>query len=308
MLDGVADNLGRLVEAHRLAVEQGRAEDLGVMALQPGRGVGQEGKAGGVAFREAVGAEALQLGEGLFGELDRIAALDHAADQLVLEVADPARELEGGHGPAQLVRLAGREAGALDRHPHGLFLEERRAQGLSQHLLQLRLGEGHRLLALAAAKIGMDHVALDRARPYDRHLDHQVVERPRLQARQHGHLRPALDLEDAQRVGPPDHGVGARVFRGDAGQVERNPLGVLQEVQSALQAGHHPQPQHVDLHELQLVDVVLVPFDDLAVFHPRRLDRPQFVESVLGQHEAAGVLGEMTRGVEQELRQLQGQA
>jgi hypothetical protein len=91
-------------------------------------------------------------------------------------VADPAGELEGRHGPAQLVGLAGREPGAFDGHAHGLFLEERHAQRLAQHLLQLGLGIGHRLLALAPAQIGMDHVALDRAGPDDRHLDDQVVE------------------------------------------------------------------------------------------------------------------------------------
>jgi hypothetical protein len=31
----------------------------------------------------------------------------------------------------------------------------------------------------------MDHVALDRAGPHQRHLDHQVVEAARPQARQH---------------------------------------------------------------------------------------------------------------------------
>ena len=48
----------------------------------------------------------------------------------------------------------------------------------------------------------MDHVALDRAGADDRHLDHQVVEVARLEARQHGHLGPALDLEDADRNRP----------------------------------------------------------------------------------------------------------
>jgi hypothetical protein len=66
---GVADDLGRLVEAHRLAVEQGRAEDLRVVAFEPGRGIGQQREAGRVAFGKAVGAKALQLAEGLLGEV-----------------------------------------------------------------------------------------------------------------------------------------------------------------------------------------------------------------------------------------------
>jgi hypothetical protein len=63
-------------------------------------------------------------------------------------------------------------------------------------------GEGKidRLLALAAAQIGVDHVALDRAGAHDRHLDDEIVEAGGFQPRQHVHLRPALDLEDAERV------------------------------------------------------------------------------------------------------------
>ena len=44
----------------------------------------------------------------------------------------------------------------------------------------------------------MHHVALDRARPHDRHLDHEIIKFFRAQARQHGHLRAAFDLEHAQ--------------------------------------------------------------------------------------------------------------
>ena len=48
----------------------------------------------------------------------------------------------------------------------------------------------------------MHHVALDRAGPDDRHLDHQVVECPRLQPRQHRHLR-AASRSGTRRSCPP---------------------------------------------------------------------------------------------------------
>ena len=54
--------------------------------------------------------------------------------------------------------------------------------------------------AVAPAQIGMHHVALDRPRPHDRDLDDEIVERLRLQSRQHRHLRAALDLEHADRL------------------------------------------------------------------------------------------------------------
>ena len=58
---GVADELGRGVEAHRLAVDQRGGEGGRVIVLEPGRDVDQQGEAGGVRFGEAVLAEAANL-------------------------------------------------------------------------------------------------------------------------------------------------------------------------------------------------------------------------------------------------------
>ena len=71
----------------------------------------------------------------------------------------------------------------------------------------------------------MHHVALDRAGPHDRDLDHEIVEGLRLEARQHRHLRAAFDLEDAHRVGLADHRVGRGVLGGDGRQIELDVLG-----------------------------------------------------------------------------------
>ncbi|MNQ36084.1 hypothetical protein D3C85_495960 [compost metagenome] len=292
---GVADDLRRGVEAHGLSVQEGGAEDVRVMTLEPGRGIGDQGEGGGVAFRKAVGAEALKLAEGLFRELGRIAALDHAPHQLVLEVADPARELERGHGAAKLVGLGGGEAGAFNGDPHGLLLEEGNAKGLAQHLLQLGPGIVDRLAAFATPQIRMDHVALDGTGPDDGHLDDQIIEGARLDPRQHGHLGAAFDLEDAQGVGLSDHGVGQGVLSRNGRQVEGDALMFGQEIEAAFHAAQHAEGQDVDLHELQGVDVVLVPFDDLAILHRRRLDGNQVVQAVVGKDEAAGVLAKVSR-------------
>ena len=69
MLARIADDLGGGVEAHRLGVEQGGAEDVRMVALHPRRGIGDLGEAGGVAFGKAVAAEALDLLEGALGEI-----------------------------------------------------------------------------------------------------------------------------------------------------------------------------------------------------------------------------------------------
>ena len=63
-------------------------------------------------------------------------------------------------------------------------------------------------------------LALDRARPHDRHLDHQVVEIARPQARQHGHLRARFDLEHADRIGAADHLVHRRVLARHRREIE----------------------------------------------------------------------------------------
>jgi hypothetical protein len=68
-----------------------------------------------------------------------------------------------------------------------------------------------------------------------------------------------------------------------------------QEVEGLLHAGQHPQGEDVDLHELEGIDVILVPFDHLAVDHGGGLDRHEVVEPVVGEDEAARVLAEMAR-------------
>ena len=85
----------------------------------------------------------------------------------------------------------------------------------------------------------MNHVALDRAGADHRHLDHEVVERLWGKPGQHVHLRPALDLEYAYRVGLTDHGVGLRVLGRDRGEVEGLALVLSQELEGAAHAAEH---------------------------------------------------------------------
>ena len=151
-----------------------------------------------MALRKTIAAEPFELAEGPLGEFLVVAACDHAGDELFLERRHTTGELERRHGAAKLIGLSRREARAFDGNPHRLLLEERHSQGLTQHLFKfgLRINDG--FLTLAAPEIGMNHVALDRSGTHDRHLHHKVVELTRPQARQHRHLRAALDLEYAQ--------------------------------------------------------------------------------------------------------------
>ena len=82
---------------------------------------------------------------------------------------------------------------------------------------------------------------------------------------------------------------------------------LLDQVEALAQAGQHAESQHVDLVDLQGVEIVLVPFDDGPLLHGRVLDRYQLVEPAFGEHEAADMLRKMAREAAQRCRQLERQ-
>jgi hypothetical protein len=169
---------------------------------------------------EAVLAKAADLVEDLLGELARQAALLPAVDQLPPELIDDAGPSPRSHRPAELIGLARRKAGRHHRQPHCLLLKERHAECLVQHGSYLFAGIRRHFLAIAPSQVGTHHVPLNGPRPDDCHFDYQVVKLPRLEARQHAHLGPALNLKHADRVGPTDHVIDAGVFGGDGGEGE----------------------------------------------------------------------------------------
>ncbi len=265
------------------------------MALEPGGEVGEQGEAGGVRFGEAVFAKTFDLPVDGFGEFQRVTTLGHALDQPFAQMAEAALALPGGHRAAQVVGLAGREAGGDDGELHHLFLEDRHAERALEDAFDGGRRVGNRLDTLTPAQVGMHHVALDRAGADDGDFDYEVVETLRFQARQHDHLRARFDLEDADGVGAADHGVGRRVFARDVLHAEDTAVALRDGVERAANRGEHAKGEDVDLHQLQRIDVVLVPLDDAARFHRRVLDRHQPVEAAAADDEAADVLREMAR-------------
>ena len=141
----------------------------------------------------------------------------------------------------------------------------------------------------------MHHAALNRPRPHDRHFDDEIVETLRFQARQHGHLSARLDLKHADGIGPAEHRVNGRIFARDVLHAEGPAQAARDSVERAANRGEHPERQHVDLHQPERVDVVLVPLDDAAPRHRGILDRHQPVETPPADDEAADVLREMAR-------------
>ncbi|TSE33060.1 hypothetical protein Tchar_01868 [Tepidimonas charontis] len=268
----ILNQLRRRVKTHRLGVEQTGQKRLGLMAFQPGAGVGQQRKTGGVAFRKAVAAKAANLAHDGLGERRVVATLGHAVQQPLLEALELAVAAPGAHAAAQGVGLFGAEAGRQHRDLHHLFLKDRDPQRALQGCSQLgpRQGDGVAALhPLPRGQIGVHHAALDGARAHDGQLHHQVVETARLQARQHAHLGAAFDLEDAHGVGTLDHGEGGGVVARYVGQCQRMPPSSAGQGQCVVQGAQHAQRQHIHLQQAQGVDVVLVPLDDGAPWHGR---------------------------------------
>ena len=139
----------------------------------------------------------------------------------------------------------------------------------------------------------MDGAALDRAGPDERHLDGQVVEVLRPRARQHLHLRAALDLEDPGRLGGADPPVDLLVVERDPREVDALVPRPADLVHRALDRREHPEAEQVDLEKAGVGAGVLVPLGDLAALHRRRDDRAEVDQRPGREDHPARVLGGM---------------
>ncbi|SAL07506.1 hypothetical protein AWB81_08130 [Caballeronia arationis] len=173
-----------------------------------------------MALRKAVLTEALDLFKDGFRKILLIPALAHAIDDTVVVLLQATLALPRSHRAPELIRFTRRETRREDRDLHHLLLENRDAQRATERNLQCVARVGDRLEPLSPAKIRVHCAALNRPRPNNGYLDHEVVERPGLQPWQHRHLRPGLNLEDADRIRLRNHLVGDRVLDGDVLHLE----------------------------------------------------------------------------------------
>jgi len=310
----VLHELRRRVEAHRLAVQQRGEEDRRFVALEPAARVREFRETGRMAFGKTVFAEALDLLEDLLGEFARVVAFEHPADDLVLIFLEIALALPCGHRATQVVRFARRKTCGDDRDLHHLFLEDRHTQRANEHFLE-RVARIRDLTLLFAGhdpaplQIRMHRAALNRAGPHDRHLDHEIVIVARPQPRQHRHLRTRFDLEHTDGIGAADHVVGCFVILRNVFQRKRfavrlrRPAPRGAQVERAMQRRQHAEREHVDLHQPERLEIVLVPLDHAPPVHRRVLDRHEPRELAAADHEAARMLRQVTREVEQAPRQ-----
>ena len=299
----IAHDLGRRVKAHGLRIEQRAGEGGGEVAFEPARHIDEMRKTGRMAFGKAVFAETADLVEAALRELAVVAARHHALDHHVLKLVHHPAAAESGHGLAQPVRLFRGEFCRVEGDLHRLFLEDRDAQRALENarqfvrraMLRTWRRDDHGFGSASALQIGVDHVALDRPGTHDGDLDDEIVELARAQARKHVHLRPAFDLEDAERVPCAQHGIGFRVLARDIGQRQRAAVMIVEQVEAFPDAGQHAQRQHIDLEDAQRLDIVLVPFDETAIGHGAIADRHRLGQCAFGQDEPADMLRQMAR-------------
>ena len=155
------------------------------------------------------------------------------------------------------------------------------------------------LQLVAPADVGVHRAALDRAGADQRDLDDQVVELPRLQPGQGGHLRAGLHLEHPDRVGPLQHRVDRGVGRLQLVQLDLPPVVLGDQVDHQVQRGEHAQPEQVELDQPGGRAVVLVPLHHAAAGHPRPLHRHHLGHRPVADDHAAGVDAQVPGEAEQ---------
>jgi len=73
----------------------------------------------------------------------------------------------------------------------------------------------------------------------------------------------------------------------------------LQKIQRAADAGQHAEPEHIDLQNAEIVEIILVPFDHGAFLHGGVLDRHHLVEARARNDKAADMLREVAGKADQ---------
>ena len=204
-----------------------------------------------MGFRKAVVAEALDLVEQLLGKILLVATSQHTVHQLLAIRLQPTLAFPGRHGASQLIGLTAGETCGHHGQLHHLLLENRYAQGAFQRIFNRFARIAHRLFAATAVQERMHHISLNRARSHNCYLNHQIIITARLQARQHTHLGPRLDLEYTDGICLTHHVVNFRVFRRDLLHGESFFTVAAYQAQTFLHRGQHAQRQHVDLQQAQ---------------------------------------------------------
>ena len=116
----------------------------------------------------------------------------------------------------------------------------------------------------------MHHVTLNRAGPNDGDFNDDIIKTFRLHARQRGHLRAALDLENADGIGVTHHVERLGVIFGDMCEIECATT-LPAELEGILHDRHHAQTKKVDFDDAKIFTIVLIPLRHDSSGHGRIL-------------------------------------
>src|SRR3546814_9041210 len=72
----------------------------------------------------------------------------------------------------------------------------------------------------------------------------------------------------------------------------------VDEIKTLADTCQHAEREHIDLHEPQSINIVLVPFNEGAVLHRCIVNGYSLVQPVLGQYKSAHMLRQMARELE----------
>src|SRR6201995_5517832 len=155
----------------------------------------------------------------------------------------------------------------------------------------------YRVEAVAPPDVRGHRATLDRPGPDQRDLDHQVVEHPRPQPRQGGHLRARFNLEHPDGIGAGQHFVYRRFGQVQRGQVDLDAFVLCHQVNGVVQRRKHTEPEQVEFHQTDCRAIIFVPLQHTAVLHTCPLDRTDVGDRPIADHHAAGVDAHVPRQV-----------
>ena len=146
----------------------------------------------------------------------------------------------------------------------------------------------------ASLRVGVNELRLDRARPNECDLHHQIVQvrGPRVQNR--GDLRTALDLEHPDRLAARDQVVALRVILWQSIDLGARAGPSLDDVEGAAHLRQRTQSQEIELRGADDIEIILVELHDRPP-HRRLLDGEIVAERGGGEDEAADVGGPESR-------------
>ena len=204
---------GRLVLAVLHRGQQGGQVLDRVVGLEPGRLVGDQAVAVGVALVEGVVGEGLDDVEQLVAELPAVAGGLAAGDELVPLVPDHLADLLAA-GLAEVVGLGQRVARDLLGHPHDRLLVDHQPVGVAQDLLEVGVEVRDRLPPVLAVGVVVVHVRPHGPGAVQGDEGGDVVEAGGRQRAHEGPHGPTLQLEHPDGLAPAQHGEGRVVVEG----------------------------------------------------------------------------------------------